>query len=486
PIYTIALGDTLEQIDAKILDVAHNRLAYLGNLFPVEISVEGKKLAGQELQVTVERNGSVLSRNTFTPQSNSDRAVFPVQLEAKNTGLQRYRIKITRADNEVTYTNNQTDIFIDVLDSRQKVLILAQSPHPDLAAIKASIESNKNYEVKSKLAKEFKGKASDYSMVIFHQLPSGTKIENEKVFEFLTAKVPSLFITGAQTNFSAFNSLSLGYQLESFTGNVNDVHGSFAKGFSLFNVDSDTKNMFGGLPPLQVPFGEFNNSPGITTLLNQRIGLIETEIPLLSFNEQGESKVGVLAGEGIWRWRMVNYLNTGSHDEFHQFFAKVVQYLANKDDKRQFRVKGKSELLENEPVVFQAEAYNASYETLADLDINMTIFNSEGQEFNYAFSANNDQYRLNAGKLPVDNYRWEAKVNIAGRSFVERGEFSIAPVQLEMSNLTADHQLLNLLSSRNGGEMVLAKNMQLLPAMIQNNNEVVSIAYEKKTLLDII
>ncbi|NQX92258.1 MAG: hypothetical protein HRT74_09090, partial [Flavobacteriales bacterium] len=90
------------------------------------------------------------------------------------------------------------------------------------------------------------------------------------------------------------------------------------------------------------------------------------------------------------------------------------------------------------------------------------------------------------GKLPVDNYRWEAKVNIAGRAFVERGEFSIAPVQLEMSNLTADHQLLNLLSSRNGGEMVLAKDMQLLPAMIQNNNDVVSIAYEKKTLLDII
>ncbi|MGB1032981.1 MAG: hypothetical protein ACPGWM_10205, partial [Flavobacteriales bacterium] len=62
PIYTIALGDTIDQKDFRIIEVAHNRLAYLGNDFPLEISIEGKKCQGETSILTVERNGNVIHR----------------------------------------------------------------------------------------------------------------------------------------------------------------------------------------------------------------------------------------------------------------------------------------------------------------------------------------------------------------------------------------------------------------------------------------
>ncbi|MGB1033224.1 MAG: hypothetical protein ACPGWM_11425, partial [Flavobacteriales bacterium] len=234
------------------------------------------------------------------------------------------------------------------------------------------------------------------------------------------------------------------------------------------------------------PFGEFETSPGISSLLNQRVGSIETEIPLLSFNKIGSRKVGMLAGEGVWRWRMVQYLNSNSHEQFNAFFSKVVQFMANKDDKRQFRVKGKSELLENQEIVFTGEVYNESYEPLLDKEVSMKITGSSEQEFDFTFSSGANNYRLDVGRLPVDNYSWEAKVNVGGRVFAERGEFSVAPVQLEMASITADHQMLNLFAEQNGGKMIYPSEMASLKGLIESNSEVVSISFERKTLLDLI
>ena len=45
-IYTIAMGDTLQQKDIKISRVNYNRIAFLGNDLPVEITVTAFKCVG--------------------------------------------------------------------------------------------------------------------------------------------------------------------------------------------------------------------------------------------------------------------------------------------------------------------------------------------------------------------------------------------------------------------------------------------------------
>ena len=47
PIYAIALGDTTVKKDVILTKVEHNRLAYLGNDFPMEVVVTAKQLKGK-------------------------------------------------------------------------------------------------------------------------------------------------------------------------------------------------------------------------------------------------------------------------------------------------------------------------------------------------------------------------------------------------------------------------------------------------------
>ena len=486
PVYTIALGDTTIHKDALIANVAANRLAYLGNKFPMEIIVEGRKAAGETVTLTVSRKGNTLYSQTipFTEERSFQKVALT--LDAGEVGLQRYTVSITRLQDEITYANNGKDIFIDVLDSRQKVLVLAYAPHPDLQAIRSAISENESYQVDVQLAKEFNGSLQDYSMVIWHQLPGMGGIGSSLMTTAIEKKIPGLFVWGAATDFNAFNALSLGVSLGNYRSNTTDIQGSMQDAFTTFNWETSFPSLIRMLPPLQVPFGDLSFSPGIQTAIVQQVGTIKTTKPLIAFNEIRESKFGFILGEGLWRWRSTCFQQSESHDSFNELITKSVQYLAAKDDKSLFRVNAKNDFTENEDIVFDAELYNASYEAVSGREISMKIKNDEGKEFNYLFSANGDLYRLNAGRLPVGNYSYEARASSEGNVLSERGEFSVSPLQLEIINTIADHRLLNQFARENNGMMVRAGDMKTLTDEIRAKKEIVSVSYENKQLDELI
>ena len=155
PIYTIALGDTTKFTDLLIKEVTHNRLAYLGNKFPLEIAVAANSLKGALTKLSVTKNGSILFTKNLAITGDDFLEIVPVILEAKSPGIQKYTISLTPINGEVTVSNNRQDIYIDILDSRQKVAIISATPHPDIKALKRSISSNENYEVDVFLEAEF-------------------------------------------------------------------------------------------------------------------------------------------------------------------------------------------------------------------------------------------------------------------------------------------------------------------------------------------
>ena len=102
---------------------------------------------------------------------------------------------------------------LDVIDNKQKIAIIANSPHPDIAAIKRCIDNNQNYEVQSFLAKDFNEQPTQYNLIIMHQLPSSDLRSNNIVNKIMEAKVPVLFVVGQQTNLAKLNNLKAGLQI---------------------------------------------------------------------------------------------------------------------------------------------------------------------------------------------------------------------------------------------------------------------------------
>jgi len=72
--------------------------------------------------------------------------------------------------------------------------------------------------------------------------------------------------------------------------------------------------------------------------------------------EEDGVKKGVLAAEGIWKWRLFDFLQNKNHDIFEEVLGKTIQYLTLKEDKRRFRISlDKNIFNENEPIILDAE-----------------------------------------------------------------------------------------------------------------------------------
>ena len=148
PVYAIPLGDTTPQRDIAIREVLHNRIAYLGDKLELQVDVQATGLSGGGSNVSVVSLGTGGGTRNETVRFASNRDLQTVRFEVTPTrpGIQRYRITASPASDERNRSNNVREIFVDVLDARQRILILAAAPHPDVSALRQALDNNKNYE----------------------------------------------------------------------------------------------------------------------------------------------------------------------------------------------------------------------------------------------------------------------------------------------------------------------------------------------------
>ena len=491
PIYTVALGDTVPDRDLILKRVFYNKIAYLGDRFSIQVDVAAQNAAGANTTLRVRKVGAsgagqVLQSKNIPIGRNDFFTTEELVLDADAPGVQRYRVSVTGIDGEETRVNNVQDIFVDVLDARQKILLLAHSPHPDLGALKQTIESNKNYEVTVAYQGKLKRAITDFDFVVFHQLPARGSDISGLLAQLNQRKTPRLFVVGSQTDLAQLNQVQNLLTVQAQNQSVNDVQGTIAPNFNLFTLDPRIAQQLPNFSPIQAPFGKFTANANAQPLLFQRIGKVDTEYPLLVLGEQDETKVGVLAGENVWRWRLFDFLQNENHELTNELLRKVVQYLTVKEDRRRFRVSVADNIFdENEPVLLDAELYNPNYELVNEADVGLTITNAEGRDYNFAFNRNGNAYSLNAGILPVGNYRYTGNVTLNGEVLTAKGQFSVQPVQLERYATTADHGLLRLLSERYAGALYYPDQLAALGDRLIEN-PIKPVLYQTAKTQDVI
>jgi len=479
PIYTIALGDTAIKRDVLIKQVNHNQLAYLNNTFPVEVSVDARKLNGANSVLELYKEGALVESRPLNIKGNAYFITEAFRLTADKIGILKLRAVVKPVAGEYTTANNQRDFFIEVLDARQKVLILADAPHPDLAAIRFALQSNDNYEVTVALADKFNESLKPYSLVIAHQLPSNRNAAQNLMAALRSENKPVWFIAGANSSLQQLNGAQNVLQFNASRGGSNDVQAKTNANFALFVMNDAWQGIAGNLDPLQVPNASINKNGQAAVLFTQRIGMVDTQYPLFAFGNDPQRKEAVLCGEGIWRWRMGLFTRTKSHDLFNDLISRVVQYLSVRAEKRNLRITAKNSYAENEPLLVEAEVYNASYELINTPDVQIELKNETGKTFPFTFTRSGKAYRLDAGMFPSGEYSYTANTNVGGQTYTATGRFIVKPVVAEIINTTADHGLLNTLAQRNKGKMVLSAQANSLVQFITQNEEIKPVSHSE-------
>lgn len=475
PIYTVALGDTTPDRDLSIRQVFHNNIAYLGDKTSIQIDITAYNCQGSRSELSVFRiegdQNTLMVNEAFTIDKTDFFKTIELAVPQEEIGLQRFRAILTAVSGERSLTNNRKDFFIDVIDARQKILILAASPHPDLAALKSGMEKNKNYEIETAFLSSFNGKVSDYDFIVLHQLPQKGLRTTTLLQEINELKLPRMLIVGNQTNLVAFNQFQNLVSIKLKAAGFNEVQAVQNRAFSYFKTSETFQQNITSFPPLDAPFGDYAVGPGVEVLLRQRIGKIDTDFPLLLIGEENGIKSAIWCAEGLWRWKLYNYLQFENNDLFDELISRTVQYVSLKDDKRKFRVfQAKNLLAENEDALFDAELYNQSYQLVNEPEVTINVINSKGETYSYAFTRKNESYFLDAGKLPVEDYTWEAVTQYEGERYTATGQFSVQAIERESYATVANHQLLRQLSSGSGGQMLYPDQVTELTSLLTEDN----------------
>ena len=458
-LHTIGIGDTAVQKDIMIKQAYANKIANLANKFPISAEIAQYGYEGKELTVILSRNDSLIEKKsiTFKKAESIKRVNFLIKADRK--GTQRYEISITPEAGEITRKNNYRSVYLSIIDDREKILIVAASPHPDIKALKSAIDNTKNYEVKTYIPQLAAFQKRDpvnlddkYDLIIFHQLPAKSGL-NQEIFEKLYQKTEgALFIVGGQTDTRLLSSLGVGAKIVTDRGLTDQVTPIFNNRFDKFLFDDDKKKTISALPPVNVPYGDVGMAANTEVLLYQRIGSVTSEKPLLLFHQEGNKKTGVMLGEGLWRWRLQNFALEENTDAFDELVGKLVQLVATKAEKSRFRVYPlRDEYFEGETVIFETEVYNELYERIYDQQVELVLTNSKEKSFSYSYVNSQGSSQYAAKGLPPGLYRYQATTVLDGKPVKTRGGFTIKELVVEALVTKADFNLLRNISQKSGG-----------------------------------
>ena len=488
PVYTIALGDTIPKKDLLIANVNSNDIVYLDNEFTAEVQIQAFESKGSQAILKVLQDGKVLQTQTIAINANPFVKTLPIKIKASKLGLKKYTLSLNTLPNEISTQNNSQHLFIDVIDAKQKVLIAAAAPHPDITVFKQAISGNERYEVKVAIAEDLDNlNPKDYGLVLLYQLPAASNVGLSFLNKLKESNVSIWYVLGAQSNLMAFNQYQKGI---TYSGNANSLQETYATvnpNFSTFDITEEEVKTIAGFDPLLVPFGTVTVNAEASIALNQRIGKINTQYPQLFFSTENGKKVEYLIGEGIYKWKLGEALKGAEESVINSLISKSVQYLSVKDDKRKFKAyTTKNTFDENENITINAVLYNDSYVAVNKPDVNIQIKNESGKAYNFLFSRTEVAYQLDAGTLPPGNYSYTASTNFGNKQLKASGLFYVNNIVAEYQQTIANHQLLSTMASTSNGKMYMPKDLLKIVKDIESNEEIKTLSYENRKYEELI
>jgi hypothetical protein len=490
PIHTIAVGDSIARVDVILKNVAFNKVAYQGNKFPIRAQVLLQGLQNQEVVVSVSKNGKSIS----TLQKNSDDKSFldfDFQLDAAEKGIQRYDVSVKPVEGESNKRNNAASIFIEVVEGKKKIVMIAPAPHPDIKALKTVVEKNSNYEFVLHIpgiaeADPALLAAGGAELYIFHQVIDQFGKTSKLFSELYKSNSSVMLMIGGNTNLRQLQQYDIPIQFESFNGQWDDVTPVINNNFRDFGFSENSNGVFARYPPADVPFGKFSYPPSASVLLYQRIGSITTDRPMLMTWPDNNRKIAVMIGEGMWRWRLNEFADTGNTIFFDELFSKLIQYLSTLEDKRKFRAFPlQNEFSDAEPVVIESQVYNDLFELSYGNTIRIEVRNEEGEVSNYSYVTSPGSSRYRIGGLKEGIYRFKASTSLNGKTEEVNGQFLVKTQNLEAQNLIADFSLLRKLATETGGKFYKADQLNQLTNDLQQK-KVASLIHSEETFNQLI
>lgn len=454
PVYTLGLGDTTSKKDLSLVGLQYNKVAYLGNKFMINYKLKNAGFAGENVTVILKEKDKALYQKDIKVVKNAGEQAANITLEAKQEGISHYVLTCSQKEGEFTFVNNEVHLYIEVVKNKDKILILAQAPHPDVKAVNAALSTGQGYDVEVHFVGDGqKIGFENASATVLVGIPNKRGIGNEAYAEVIRRKLPAFYILQSGSDFNRVSNDSKTLDIRLRSQESDKAQASLNEKFESFGISEIDKDLVAQFPPLNVPFASYTPQAGAEVLLYQRVGTATTMNPLWILGKSSDHKSAIVLGDGLWMWRIHEKSKTQASVSFDELIMKTVQFIASKADKRKFKVLPTAQAYEEGDLVsVTTEIYDDLNQLTYGHEVNLVVRDEKDHEFKYKYVNQESSDRFEVGQFAQGSYRYTANTSVAGKNLSYSGVFHVKRLQLEELTSVADHQMLKDLSFTTKGK----------------------------------
>ena len=470
-VYPIVLGDTTTVIDLKINQINVNKYAFYKNKFPVEVLLLYNGDQNISSSFTMEKGNQLVYKQQLQFSKSKTSQTISFLLDASSIGTATYKATLTSNIKEKNTYNNSKKFAVDIIDQRSEIALVSTINHPDISALKRSIEVNQQRKVTIVNPNKIKSLQNYNLLLLYQPNPAFQSIfEQNKI-----AQLNTFIITGTSTDFNFLNQQQNDLQFKVSDQNENYL-AYFESDFNLFGQENIG---FDKLPPLEHKFGTIVPKTNTTTMLFAGINGVQLQNPLLTFAENGNKRAAYLVGENIWKWRLDTHLTSKSFDAFDLLTDKIIQFLATPSRKNNLVVTYDSFYNLGENIVISASYFNKNYEFDTKAQLTIVVKNSITKASKtYDLLKINSQYQVNLDGLLPGNYTFTISEKQSNAKF--SGAFEVADFDLEKQFVNPDKTRLTQLANRTKGAIFYPNQLENLLKQLEQDERYLSV--QKQTI----
>ncbi len=486
PVFTVGIGDSLEQKDLIVRSVLTNDITYVGNRVPVQVTLHSAGYSGERVEVRLRAGDATVDRATLTLDAGSRDYRVPLSFVAQAEGKQKLSVEVSDLPGELTTANNHAVTFIRVLKSRMSVTLLTGPPSEDVAFIRRSLAADPNVSLQVVTlgrSGAFPGETVTPGMldtvdcIVLAGLPVA---ETPAATIGLVRQAgergtPLLFLASRTIDPQKLQLLApvLPVTLEQPLANELPVFVSVPdrqRENAIMRVTGDgATDIWGSLPPVfrwQAGYRAKAESDVLAFVRFQRTTLRD---PLIVSRSVNRRKSLAVTAYGLWRWDMLADTPPSSTPVLDAFISNSIRWLTTREEDRRVRVQPvREQVTSADPVEFTGQVYDESYRPVDDAQVTVTL-RAGGRTIPVALtSAGDGRYAGSSDPLPEGDYTFTATASSGGRTIGEdRGAFSVGGVNAEFLETRMDRSLLERLAVHSGGRFYDANSIGDLPRDIR-------------------
>ena len=465
-VYPLVVGDTTTFLDLKINQLNVNKYAFHKNKFPVEVFLQyaGDKTVNADFTIAQENSIIAKEKVSFSPSKKT--ATLNLLLPADKVGLQIFKASISSNSKEKNSYNNIKNFAVEIIDQKSTIAIVSSINHPDIAALKRSIEVNAQHKVILVKPNDI-SQLQDVSVLVLYQPTTAFKaiFDNNKL-----AGTNTFIITGTNTDFNFLNQQQNNLVFK-MSGQKEDYLSEFQSQFNLFAIDNIG---FENFPPLQNLFGTITTNGNVSVLLLSKIRNVSTNAPLLAFAENQGKRTAFLLGENSWKWRLQSHIDNQSFEKYDVFIDKIIQYLASTTSRKSLVVTHESFYNSGEAIEINAQYFNKNYEFDEKARLTITVTNAETKQTkNYDLLKGNNSFSVNLDGLSTGKYNFIVKELNTNTSY--SSHFEILDFDIEKQFVNPDVVKLKQLALQTNGKAFFENQADDLIQQLLENKEYKSI-----------